>query len=298
MPKVTRILIAEDMPSDYELACRAIRQAIPASEFRRVETSETFLAEMAAFEPDLVISDYRMPRFDGLTALRLALERAPHTPVVILTGAINEDTAVECMKAGAADYVIKEHLKRLGQAVVRVLEEREERLRRREAEAALNESNERLQQLAANIDSVLFVSDLVDGGPRLSYLSPACERIFGVGRTELARDPMCWMDNIAAADRPAVERALEQIMSGAVDAAEVRYRVARERTGARFVRLKAQVVRTGDGGPRGWSESPKTSRPKPRRRRRRRRWRANSSRPRRWRPWGGWPAEWRTTSIT
>jgi DNA-binding NtrC family response regulator len=151
MLEPTRILIAEDLVADFELACRELRSVVPNAEFRRVETREDFVAALTEFQPELVITDFRMPAFDGLTALKLSLQHAPDTPVIILTGAINEDTAVECMKAGAADYVIKEHIKRLGSAVVRSLEEKQERLRRRAAEAALHESDERLRQLAESI---------------------------------------------------------------------------------------------------------------------------------------------------
>jgi len=107
------------------------------------ETREDFLQALDAYQPNLIISDYHMPRFDGLTALKLALEFAPSTPLIILTGAMNEDTAVECMKAGAVDYVIKEHIKRLGQAVLHALEENEVRRERINADLALRASEAR-----------------------------------------------------------------------------------------------------------------------------------------------------------
>jgi two-component system cell cycle sensor histidine kinase/response regulator CckA len=87
-----------------------------------VETREDYLAALDKYHPALIVSDFKLPHFDGLTALRLALERCPDVPFIILTGSMNEDTAVECMKAGAWDYVIKEHVKRLGPAVESALE--------------------------------------------------------------------------------------------------------------------------------------------------------------------------------
>lgn len=81
------------------------------------------MAALEAFRPDIIISDYKMPRFDGMSALRMAQEKTPETPFIIATGSTNEDTAVECIKAGAWDYVIKEHIKRLGQAVLNALEQ-------------------------------------------------------------------------------------------------------------------------------------------------------------------------------
>jgi putative nucleotidyltransferase with HDIG domain len=116
--------MVEDMPADAELARREISRDIPECAFRRVETKEDLLRELEEFRPDVVVSDYSMPRFDGMTALRLSIGRDPTIPVIILTGSMNEDTAVACMKAGATDYVIKEHTKRLGPAILGAIEKR------------------------------------------------------------------------------------------------------------------------------------------------------------------------------
>jgi len=156
MAEPIRILIVEDLPTDAELAEREIRQALKLCVFWRVETRPDYLAALEEFQPDLIVSDYQMPHFDGLTALKLALERAPLTPLIILTGAINEDTAVECMKAGAVDYVIKEHIKRLGQAVIHALEEKQVRHERLCAAEALRESEERFRSLYENATIGLY----------------------------------------------------------------------------------------------------------------------------------------------
>ncbi len=157
MNSSTCILIVEDLATDAELAEREINKALNSCVFQRVETREDYLAALADFQPDLIVSDYQMPRFDGLTALQLALERVPLTPLIILTGAMNEDTAVECMKAGATDYVIKEHIKRLGSAVIHALEEKQVRRERRRAEEALRESEKRYRTLAEAANEAIFI---------------------------------------------------------------------------------------------------------------------------------------------
>jgi hypothetical protein len=243
----TRILVVEDQEADFELAWREVRKLLPQSDFQRVENAEAFLEALTAFEPDLIVSDYSMPLFDGLSALKLARQHRPDTPVVIYTCAINEDTAVECMKAGAADYVIKEHSKRLGPAVVRSLEEKQERLRRRDAEEALTESNERLRYLAENIDSLLFVLDLDGPKLRLSYLSPACEHVWGRDSEQFYRDPLCWLENVHEEDRPCVEQAVNQISTRAAAEIEVQYRAQRP-DGMRWVHVKAKTVHVGPNG--------------------------------------------------
>ncbi len=138
--KAVKVLIVEDLPTDAELTRREIGKAIPQSVFKIVETREDYLNELATFEPDIVVSDYRMPRFNGMEALKLAMEHRPLMPVIIVTSAMNEDTAVDCMKAGASNYVIKEHIKRLGQAVVHALEEAKTRRQRAQVEESLRKS--------------------------------------------------------------------------------------------------------------------------------------------------------------
>jgi PAS domain S-box-containing protein len=157
MDKSVRILIVEDLPTDAELAEREIRKALESCVFRLTDERGGFLEAIESFQPDIIVSDYRMPRFDGLTALKLARERVPLTPFIVLTSAINEDTAVECMKAGASDYVIKEHVKRLGQAVIHALEESRLNRQRRAAEEALRESEERYRLLFQHANDAIFL---------------------------------------------------------------------------------------------------------------------------------------------
>ena len=119
-----RILLVEDMLADAELARHELNRVLPNAATRLVDNEPDYRQALEIFRPDLIISDFEMPGFDGLTALKIAIEITPITPVIILTGSMNEDIAVECMKAGAADYVIKEHIKRLGQAVINALEKK------------------------------------------------------------------------------------------------------------------------------------------------------------------------------
>lgn len=176
MNEPVRILLVEDLPTDAELARREIRRTLNDCLFQQVETREDYLAALETFQPDLIVSDYHMPHFDGLTALRLALEHAPLTPVIILTGAINEDTAVHCMKAGAADYVIKEHIKRLGQAVIHALQQKQAHLERRQAEEALRESEERYRTLVHTLPDAIIV---IDSAGNITYASPTTLRLYG-----------------------------------------------------------------------------------------------------------------------
>ncbi|MBK9355846.1 MAG: PAS domain S-box protein [Bacteroidales bacterium] len=147
MDTLTRILIVEDCMPDAELNKREAMKVLKNCTFEVVETEPDFLNSLFSFKPHLILSDYSMPVFDGLTALSLAIEHTPEIPVIIVTGSVNEDTAVECMKAGAANYVIKQHIKRLGPAILHAISENKRRYEHKKAEEALRESESRYRNL-------------------------------------------------------------------------------------------------------------------------------------------------------
>ena len=155
MDTTLQVLILEDEASDAELAIHELRATGLDFVWRRVSTRNEFLEAMRTFRPDIVLSDYKLPRFDGLAALRIVLEIAPATPLILLTGSTNEETAVECMKAGATDYVLKDRLGRLGQAVRSALERRSAVEARLRAEAGLLEAETRARRRAEELEAVL-----------------------------------------------------------------------------------------------------------------------------------------------
>jgi len=150
MEKELRILFLEDAPADCELIKREVRKAGIEFTSREVETREDFLRELEEFSPGLILSDYMLPNFDGISALKLKNELTPSTPLIIVTGSICEEVAVNCIKAGADDYVIKESLVRLGSAVKGALEKKQHMEERKRAEEALRESEERFRKFFEN----------------------------------------------------------------------------------------------------------------------------------------------------
>jgi PAS domain S-box-containing protein/putative nucleotidyltransferase with HDIG domain len=182
VPKVLKILIIEDLPTDAELCAREIKKVLGSCEFKRVETREEFTSALKKFKPDVIISDFKLPSFDGLTALKLALEFVPDIPFIVVTGSMNEDTAVECMKAGAWDYIIKEHIKRLGMATLGALEQRELRRERKLAQDALVESEEKHRTLFQTMEQGVVYQD---AGGRITAANPAAERILGLSLSQM-----------------------------------------------------------------------------------------------------------------
>jgi len=182
-----RILILEDSLSDTELMLYELRQTGLEFEWQRVETEPDYLARLdAGF--DVILSDFYMPQFEAMRALRLLQERGLDIPFIIVTGSISEEVAVECMKQGAADYLLKDRLVRLGQAVMNVVQEKKLRDEKRQAEAALQESEERFRRLANNALDIIY-RYRVSPTRGLEYVSPAVTAITGYTPQEYYADP-------------------------------------------------------------------------------------------------------------
>jgi two-component system, cell cycle sensor histidine kinase and response regulator CckA len=159
-PDPLRILILEDVPMDAELVEYELERARVAFEARRVDTRESFLDELQAFRPDVILSDFTLPRFDGMSALSLAREHAPAVPFLIVTGSVNEETAVGCMKAGATDYLLKSNLARIGPAIEGALATVRARTAKAKAEEALRRSEANLRAIFNNSLQAFVLIDL------------------------------------------------------------------------------------------------------------------------------------------
>ncbi len=177
-----RILILEDVPMDAELVEYELERARIPFLSLRVDSREGFLHALEEFCPDLILSDYTLPRFDGMTALSLAKERAPSIPFLIVTGSVNEETAVGCMKAGATDYLLKSNLARIGPAIEAALERSRAQSQKFQAEAALAASEKRFRSLVQNSSDLVTI--LAPDGAIL-YASDSAERIVGYAPKDL-----------------------------------------------------------------------------------------------------------------
>ena len=117
------ILIVEDSQDDADLVLRELRRAGFDPHWKRVETEADFLDEIKN-SPDIVLSDYSMPQFTGLRAVELLKESGLDIPFILISGTVGEDVAVEAMKQGATDYLLKDRIARLGKAVEQALEQK------------------------------------------------------------------------------------------------------------------------------------------------------------------------------
>jgi PAS domain S-box-containing protein len=176
MVTIYHILLIEDLPSDAKLAEREIKKTLKKCIFKRVETKEEFLRSLDEFKPDVIVSDYRMSSFDGLTALKLILEKPLFIPFIVLIDSMNEDMAFKSMKAGASDYVIKEYIARLGTAVKMALEQKKSQIENIKAREALKESEEKYRALFTNAREPIFIAD-AESGIILDCNEAACELV-------------------------------------------------------------------------------------------------------------------------
>jgi DNA-binding NarL/FixJ family response regulator len=152
MNKELRILILEDVPTDAELLKYELGEAGIPFTARCVATKATFLKALDDFCPDLILSDYSLPSFNGLSALKIARERCPDVPFIFVSGALGEELAIELLKQGATDYVLKNRLSRLVPAVSRALQEVEERNERKTAEEALKQREQALELKSRSLE--------------------------------------------------------------------------------------------------------------------------------------------------
>jgi two-component sensor histidine kinase len=150
--RVLRILLLEDSALDAELVTEALISAdLPMTVERMVSEAE-FTEAVQERRWDLILADYRLPAFDGLSALEIARDLAPGTPFVFVSGALGEEVAVEALKRGATDYVLKDRLDRLPGIVLRALAEARERAEKRRAQDALERMLDQRTALLHELD--------------------------------------------------------------------------------------------------------------------------------------------------
>ncbi|MBV8228310.1 MAG: response regulator [Verrucomicrobia bacterium] len=176
MKSQLRILYLEDDPKDAELVQETLAIDGISSEVTRVETEAEFIASLQKGGFDLILADYTLPSFDGLSALKLAQQALPHVPLIFVSGTLGEEVAIEALKIGATDYVFKTRLSRIVPSVQRALRESDERVDLSRAEEALRRNEAYLAEAQKLSHTGSFGWDLASGK---IYWSQETFRIFG-----------------------------------------------------------------------------------------------------------------------
>ncbi len=201
-----RVLIVEDSEDDALLLLRELRRGGYQPTHERVDTPQAMQRALSRQEPwDMVISDYRMPHFRAPEALAMLRESGSEAPFVVVSGRIGEDAAIEVVKAGAYDYVVKDNLARLCPTIERALEEAASRRERERTERELRENQRRFRSLVLNSSDLISV--LTPDGTR-RYVSPSVERILGYAPEEITGGNTAEL--VHPEDLPTVMQALAQ----------------------------------------------------------------------------------------
>jgi len=230
------ILIVEDSPNDAALLVAELQSAGFDPKWRRVQTEPDFRAGLAE-RPDIVFSDFTLPQFSVRRALEVLHENEFDIPFIVVSGTIGEERAVESMKAGATDYVLKDRPARLGPSVHRALREAKERSERLRAEEQLRLITETSNEVFWRADADLSA---------MFYVSPGYERVWGRSIEHLRQNPRAFLEAIHPEDRGRVLYDLARETKGGPFAHE--YRIIRPDGSIRWIWDRGFPVRR-DGGP-------------------------------------------------
>ncbi len=211
MPDPLNIVIVEDSADDAALLVHELEESGFDPRWRRVETRDGFASALAP-DVDLICSDFSLPQFSVQGALEILHRSGLDIPFIIVSGTIGEERAVESMRAGATDYVLKDHRHRLGPAVRRALREHRERRERQKAERELRRAHEELRHLLEHSPAVLYTLRLDGRTVVPTLVSANIERILGVPPAAVDRE--WWHASLHPEDRDRVLAAV----GGAIEA--------------------------------------------------------------------------------
>lgn len=182
MEKTLRVLIIEDSSDDALLLLRQLKKEGYAPDYEIVSTAEDTVIALKKPGWDIILSDYLLPDFSGLEVLRLLSEMELDIPCLIVSGKIDEETAVAAMRAGAKDYIMKDNLKRLGSAIERELQESSVHRERNSAREQLKESEEYFRSIIENAQDLMLV---INSDCTIRYGNPAVFRLSGYSNNEI-----------------------------------------------------------------------------------------------------------------
>lgn len=253
MKKELLILVVEDSEDDTLLEIQLIKKGGYPVYFERVETAPDFTRATKEKQWDIILSDYAMPAFNGLEALELLKISGRDIPFIIISGTIGEELAVNAMKAGAQDYIMKDNLKRLLPAVERELREAKGRAERRlleekkrKTEEALRESESRYRRITENLTDYLYSVSVVGNKVVKTQQGPACEVVTGYSPEEFETDPFLWYEMVVSEDRDLVRHRVDQILKG-IDIPPIEHRITRKDGSIRWVSDTTILIRDEQG---------------------------------------------------
>ncbi len=241
---VLNILHLEDSVKDAELIRSMLEDDGFECRITRVETREDFVCELERGTFDLIVADYNLPSFDGISALRIAREKVPDYPFILISGTVGEDKAVEALKLGATDYLLKQNLLRLGAAVRNALQHAEETRMRKQAEEALSMSEERFKKA---FDHAAIGKGLVSIQGRWLAVNQSLCRMLGYMEEDLLQKTF---QEITFPDDLEVDlRFVQEMLNGRRDSYQMEKRYVQKQGAVVWASLSVSLVKDKDGSP-------------------------------------------------
>jgi PAS domain S-box-containing protein len=240
------VLIIEDSEDDIELIVLELRREGYYIEYQHVASKEAMMAAMQSASFDIVLCDYKMPNFNGPEALRLWKEFGSPQPFIIVSGTIGEEAAVEALKMGVNDYVMKDNIAKLGPAVDRALREVEETRKRIEAERALKQSEMQYRTLVSNLPGAVYRC-MMDQNWTMLFLSKGIADLSGYPSHEFINNKVrSYANLIVPEDREMVQAEVERAIEKR-EAFTLEYRIQHSDGGVRLMRERGVGVWDKDG---------------------------------------------------
>ncbi len=246
---VLKTLLIEDSADDADFILANLTDGGLAIESLRVETEEQLRDALEFTSWDLILSDFNLPRFSAVEALEILANAGQHAPMIVVSGAIGEESAAAVIRAGASDLVTKQSIHRLVPVIVRNLREQEARRQYELAIAALSESEARFQAITDNLPGVVFQALLhADGSADYAYVSEGCQMVLGVSAETLMARPETMIAMIVPEDRPGFiasrQRSAKQMVPGNW---EGRIRFGTNARDSKWINLRARVRKLPSG---------------------------------------------------
>lgn len=241
MKSPLRVLLLEDNSTDAELTLLTLAAEKIVCDPLRIETRTDFISALEEHSFDLILSDHRLPSFDGLSALAIAREKSPNTPFIFVSGTIGEELAIETLKGGATDYVLKHRLSRLAPSVRRAMSEFDERAARQRAESAWREADALFRSV---FESSAVGIAVLDAGQRIIKTNGALQRMFKYSEDQLSTMTLTALTH--ADDRTLDENLLTEVSAGTRVSYQVEKRYHQQDGGIIWGRLTVSRIQPSD----------------------------------------------------
>jgi diguanylate cyclase (GGDEF)-like protein/PAS domain S-box-containing protein len=238
------ILMLEDDAADQQLLERELRKHVRQLALTWVTAPDDYERALRTFPFDLILADYNLPGYHGLAALELAQQIASRTPFIVVTGSLDEETAADIIKAGAADYVLKERLARLGPAIGSARERQRMEIEKETAVLALRESEERYALAVSGANDGLFDWDLRRN--RLHF-SPRWKEMLGHAVGDIGSAPEEWLGRIHPEEIGEFRKRLDAHLEGREAHFELEYRIRHQDGTYRWMLSRGLAVRDEGG---------------------------------------------------